>query len=619
MRKFVSLLALVAIAVPFGFWGTPAKAANTTLSTFATTGMAMDVAVYGNYAYVGESSAGIQIVNISNTSSPTLAGTYSATGANHIFISGSTLYAADGISLSILGLSDPANPSLLGTYSEVGFAPGNVVSDGTYAYVTGIMNSSSFVVKAIDVSTPSAPVLRGTLTVDGAADIAISGSTLYVAYNYKMVTIAGYPTFSILGTYTNFDTSAGFQGVTVSNNTAYLYDTTTGLVAVNVTDPANPALHLSTTGRYGSGMVVSGNYGYLAGYFTGGLYVIDLSSSTALTLVNTFSGSGNGFAVALHGTSVVVAANGDAGIRLFDISNPTTTEPGSTPPEPTTGTTPGTTPSTDPAAPTITLKGSGVVYLGAGTKYSEPGYTATDFLGNLLTTSVTVTSKLDINKVGRYTQTYTVKDSAGKSNVANRYIVVMPTVAKQTVKNGRLTIKVGKKNVTLRPFPKYSGNVVAYKIAVKNISQFQYLFLNTDATSAPEIVLYSSAGKLQKRYSLKGISKKGLNYSIVADPSTLYALIAIAPKTGSLQVTQYGLASNGLKNLGKVIAASGKGTVVFAQLKVYPNAYSLVTLVRGSTAKPKVWLYFPPAGKITQDKSYDTKKLSWNKTSVKLK
>lgn len=615
MRKFITVLALAAVAAPFGFWGTQAKAASTTLGTFATTGMALDVAVSGNYAYIAESSSGIQIVDISNTSSPALVGSYTASGANHIFIYGSTMYVADGTDLKVLDISTPTVPSLLRTYTESGFRAGNVVSDGTYAYVTGTMNSNSFVVKAIDVSTPSAPVLWRTLTVDGAADIAISGSTLYVAYNHKMVTIAGYPTFSILGTYTNFDTSAGFQGVTISNNTAYLYDTTTGLVAVNVTDPANPTLHLSTTGRYGSGMVVSGNYGYLTGYFTGGLYVIDLSSSTALTLVNTLSGSGNGFAAALHGTSVVVVANGDAGIRLFDISNPTTTEPGSTPPAPTTG----TTPSTDPAAPTITLKGSGVVYLGAGTKYSEPGYTATDFLGNSLTTSVTITSKLDINKVGRYTLTYTVKDSAGKSNVTNRYIVVIPTVAKQTIKNGRLTIKVGKKNVTLWPFPKYSGNVVAYKIAVKNTSQFQYLFLNTDATSAPELVLYSSVGRLQKRYSLKGISTKGLNFSIIADSSTLYALIAIAPKTNSLQVTQYGLATNGLKNLGKVTASSGKGTVVFAMLKTYPNSYALVTSVRGSLAKPKVWLYFLPANKITQDKSYDTKKLSWTKTSIKLK
>jgi hypothetical protein len=68
MRKFIAALALVAVSVLFGFWGTPVKAASTTLSTFATTGMALDVAVPGNYAYVAESSSGIQIVDISNTS-----------------------------------------------------------------------------------------------------------------------------------------------------------------------------------------------------------------------------------------------------------------------------------------------------------------------------------------------------------------------------------------------------------------------------------------------------------------------------------------------------------------------------------------------------------------------
>ncbi|MFA6042899.1 MAG: immunoglobulin-like domain-containing protein [Patescibacteria group bacterium] len=625
MRKFVVAITITSVFFPWGMSGNIARAASPTLGTFTTADMALDVAVSGNYAYIAESSAGIQIVDISNTSSPTLAGSYTASGANRIAIVGTTLYVADGTNLQLLDISTPTSPSLLGTYAEDGLRIGNVVSDGTIAYVTGIKNTSTFQIKAIDVQAPSAPSLKGTLETSGASDLALDGHTVYVTSGKTLVMIDAYPNFAVLGTYTSPDTSTNYLGVAVANNVAYLNDTITGFTGINVSNPASPTLAFNISGRFGRGLVVANSYAYVTSYFIGGLEVFDLSQ-TQPSHIATYYGTGEAFAVALYGTTVAVVADGSAGIRLFNVSDPKTispvpasvTTPGATP-----GTIPSASPSTnsntDPAAPTITLKGNGVIYVSAGSKYKELGYTAADASGNSLTSRVTVSGKLDTNKVGVYTRTYAVTDTAGKANTTFRYVIVFPTVVKQVVKNGRLTMKVGKKNVTLRPFPKYSGNVVAYKTVVKNTTEFQYLFLNTDATSTPELVLYNAAGKLQKRYSLKNISTKGINFSIVADPSTRYTLIAIAPKTGSLQVTQYGLAVNGLKNLGKVTAASGKGTVVFHMLKTYTNAYALVTGVKGSTAKPKVWLYFPPAGKIAQDKNYDTKKLSWTKTSVKMK
>ena len=125
------------------------------------------VTVSGNYAYVTTNNSngidpedeGLQIIDISTPSSPTLTGTYNTPGtARGVTVSGNYAYVADGYEgLQIVDISTPSSPTLTGTYNTSGSAYG-VTVNGNYAYVA----DGDEGLQIIDISTPSSPTLTGT-------------------------------------------------------------------------------------------------------------------------------------------------------------------------------------------------------------------------------------------------------------------------------------------------------------------------------------------------------------------------------------------------------------------------------------------------------------------------
>lgn len=79
----------------------------------------------------------------------------------------------------------------------------------------------------------------------------------------------------------------------------------------------------------------------------------------------------------------------------------------------------------DKDAPLIALKGDNPLTLEAGEKYTEPGYTAMDNVDGNLTDQVRVTGKVNVNKPGRYTLTYSVADAAGNKSSVKRTVHVV--------------------------------------------------------------------------------------------------------------------------------------------------------------------------------------------------
>lgn len=78
----------------------------------------------------------------------------------------------------------------------------------------------------------------------------------------------------------------------------------------------------------------------------------------------------------------------------------------------------------DPEPPVLTLKGEAQVVIPAGDQYIEPGYTAMDNCDGDITASVTVTGGVDNFRIGRYTLTYTTKDSYDNTASATRTVFV---------------------------------------------------------------------------------------------------------------------------------------------------------------------------------------------------
>ena len=109
----------------------------------------------------------------------------------------------------------------------------------------------------------------------------------------------------------------------------------------------------------------------------------------------------------------------------------------------------------DGVTPMISLKGANPYCMVKGTKYVEPGATATDNVDGNITDRIVVTNKVTGNLIGSFRIVYKVEDSSGNQAIAYRAVVVSTTCPnnnneQNVAANSRPTITlVGKNSVTI--------------------------------------------------------------------------------------------------------------------------------------------------------------------------
>jgi len=134
-----------------------------------------------------------------------------------------------------------------------------------------------------------------------------------------------YDWYNILGTYaTPSIVSNQPDACKIGNSIYLLYPTLgSGLLILDVTDPANPTL-VSTEATAANiyGVQVSGNYAYMISATT--LYVVDISDPTTPTIVGSVAPAGMVGAVvlAVNGARVYIAESG-SGYYIIDVTDPT--------------------------------------------------------------------------------------------------------------------------------------------------------------------------------------------------------------------------------------------------------------------------------------------------------
>jgi|GEM_PF-1174599 len=147
------------------------------VASLDTNGNANDVRIVGGFAYVADGTAGLKIIDISNPLAPRLSASL-ATGGDAwdvVVYSGRAYIAAGPAGLKIADVSNPAAPVLLGGIDTPGTAKGVDVSGNIAAVADG--GPTLF----IDVTTPSAPVIRGSAPTSEARDVTVDGNFAYVA------------------------------------------------------------------------------------------------------------------------------------------------------------------------------------------------------------------------------------------------------------------------------------------------------------------------------------------------------------------------------------------------------------------------------------------------------
>jgi hypothetical protein len=238
-------LQIVDVSNPFnpqlkGIYGPPTPIYGNPTPTFPNTptpGNANSIKVIGNLVFVTNEDKGLQILNVSDPTTPTLVGSYDTTGtARGIDIVGNYAYIGDGTALQVLDISNPAAPNLVATYTTGTATARGVDVQGLLAYVTETDSPPS--------GTPANPANRKVEVLDVSAfDNIVTLTSLNDTVNAQSGDDILTGDFSTIQQGDNLNGgSLGIDTLTISGGVAANAVTITAASATNQLAITNPVL-----------------------------------------------------------------------------------------------------------------------------------------------------------------------------------------------------------------------------------------------------------------------------------------------------------------------------------------------------------------------------------------
>lgn len=243
-----------------------------------------DIALSGNYAYLGATTAGIYIIDISEPYNPALVSHWdppcppSDHGPYGIAVQGKYVYTSElSYGLRVSDFTDLLFPKEIARYNPEDVT--HVAVSGNYAYLCHSRCASYWGghIDVLDISDPEHPNFCGRCV-----------------------------------------TAACPYGVAVSDVYAYIADSGYGLFICDVSNPYNPTPvgKCTTPGSGGYRVAVSGNYAYLADGAKG-LTVVDISDPYNPRVVYNYDTAGNASSIAVAGNYVYLTQGGEGGVGLL--------------------------------------------------------------------------------------------------------------------------------------------------------------------------------------------------------------------------------------------------------------------------------------------------------------
>jgi len=302
-------------------------------------GLPFGIGVRGNYVYACSiykpdaqiDSPGIQIIDVSNPSSPFEAGYYPLSGNSgcyDIIFEGNLGYVAgawqDG--LVILDLTDPIHPLRKGSY-DTPWTSVNVAKYQNYIYAPDMTDQGGTIV--VNVSNPVSPTLSSMLSNSGVAydGVSIDGTRLYIPSltGLQIYSLASPATPTLMGEYKSSDPLGCGWGVTIKDGFAYVADWRMGLRIFSCSNPFN----LQYQGRYRNGLEaegrvgLSGNIVYVGNSYSNVLQMLNVSDKTNPQLVNYLNLTVQGGVkdIIVDSGYMYVAAQ-EAGVYIVDVNQP---------------------------------------------------------------------------------------------------------------------------------------------------------------------------------------------------------------------------------------------------------------------------------------------------------
>jgi hypothetical protein len=237
-----------------------------------TPGNANDVRIVGNFAFIADGPSGLRIVDVSNPLAPVLVGAIDTPGdAWDVAVSDNRAYVADGVAgLQIINVANPAAPNLLGIIDPPGTQKGVDIDP---VRNLAVLASGTSGIHVVNISNPASPVLLGSASLGGdARDIALKGTTALVADFSRSLTPVdlSVPINPVPGVSTPSNTGGLLQDVVVSGNFSLGADAlfVNGVPIADVSNPNTPIPRATLNfGNFrddnGTGVAADGSFVYL--------------------------------------------------------------------------------------------------------------------------------------------------------------------------------------------------------------------------------------------------------------------------------------------------------------------------------------------------------------------
>jgi hypothetical protein len=239
-------------------------------------GYANRVVVSEGLAYIADNQAGLQVVNVANPESTYIVGGYpTSENAQGIAVRDSLAFVvlSSNAGLAIINISNPAQCSIIavdGGYSEYDV---HAPADSYYVYIAAF---DYLIVE--DCSIPQYPNRVQRLGTPGnVRGVFVAYDMVFIACEEMGIRLyeSALPD-SQVALLSSIDTPSNARDLYVVDGYIYVADGRTGLVIVDITDPALPKLCATcATSGYANEVVVNNSYAYVADG-DGGVQIIDV-------------------------------------------------------------------------------------------------------------------------------------------------------------------------------------------------------------------------------------------------------------------------------------------------------------------------------------------------------
>ena len=285
------------------------------LSSVDLNGMAENIAVQGNYAYVGiGANSSLFVYDISNPEAPTYCSSFPAFAWNFSLSGEIGCMACMSQELKVINISDPYNIEEKANFPVEGYCEVVTVS-GTTAYAGNNWEN----LEAVDLTVPSEPVELGRVEMhDRNFAFKVAGNLLY-AGQFNAVDITDRQNPQILG---SLDIPINFTRLDNYGNHVLLGGNDSSLYIVDASDTDNPTL--AATYDYGSRVQdirVHDSYAFIAGSEPG-VQILDLTDPENPTYVTTFALNDAYVSDIYFQDDYMYLAHQNEGLVIADISDP---------------------------------------------------------------------------------------------------------------------------------------------------------------------------------------------------------------------------------------------------------------------------------------------------------